>query len=273
VWPFRRKPLLEPEMTDWMFEQVEWLLTAHHHRASFANAQFWPLSAKVFSDGGLRGHALAKHLLAQVLRYAGATSLPIELIASHESKRYSAIGTGPQIAPRPTAAGTYRRRWDAIVISYDATLLDAPPDLIAVLAHEVSHAILDFGAERPPPSDSDFNEMRTDLTAAFLGFGFYLAQFRTERPITSLEIAHAWKTLFIYYMNLREICFAAALFAAVREVEPALLMRQAPGAAAPYFRRAFVGLAQETDRVGALRSAAKKLTMNRATADCDREKE
>lgn len=112
MWPFRSKPLLEPEMIDWMFEQVDWLLTAHHHRASFANAQFLPLSAKVFSDDGLRGHALAEHLLAQVLRYASAASLPIELVASHESRRYSASGPGPQIAPRPTAAGTYRRRRD-----------------------------------------------------------------------------------------------------------------------------------------------------------------
>jgi hypothetical protein len=266
MWPFRSKPLLEPEMIDWMFEQVDWLLTAHHHRANFAHAQFLPLSAKVFSDDGLRGHALAEHLLAQVLRYAGAASLPIELIASHESKRYSASGPGPQIAPRPTAAGTYRRRRDSVAITYDAALLDAPADLIAVLAHEVSHAVLDFGADRPPPSDSDFNEMRTDLTAASLGFGFYLAQLRTETRITSLKIAHGWKKLFIYYMNLREICFAAALFAAVREVEPAMVVRHAPGAAAPYFKRAFVNLTREADRIGALRSAAKRLTKKEATA-------
>lgn len=67
-------------------------------------------------------------------------------------------------------------------------------------------------------------------------------------------------------MNLREICFAAALFAAVREVEPALVVRQAPGAAAPYFKRAFVDLARETGRIGALRSAAKGLKKKEATA-------
>ncbi|WP_158818040.1 hypothetical protein [Methylocapsa sp. S129] len=244
-------------MTDWMFEQADWLLTAHRHRAAFAKAQLLPLSEKVFPSGGARGHALAEQLLAHVLRYSGAPRLQVRLVASEESARYKRSGLSLPVQPKSTAAGTYRRGEHACEITYDVSLLGVPADLIAVLAHEVAHAILDFGANRPPPGDPAFKEMRTDFTAAFLGFGLYLAQFRADGRVASPEAAHEWKKLFIYYMNLREICFATALFSAIREVDPGLILPRAPAAAAPHLKRAFADLAREKDRVDALRAAAK----------------
>jgi hypothetical protein len=255
-WPFRRKPLLEPEMMDWMFEQAGWLLTDHSHRPAFAKAQLLPLSEKVFPSEGARGHALAEHMLAHVLRYAGAPRLRVELVARNESARYRQSGMSLPVQPKSTAAGTYWRSEQGGRISYDAALLSIPADLIAVLAHEVAHAILDFAARRAPPGDPAFEEMRTDFTAVFLGFGLYLAQFRADQRIGSPEAAHEWKKLFMYYMNLREICFATALFCMVRDVDPKPVLRRAPGAAAPHLKRAFADLAREADRVGALRNAA-----------------
>ena len=241
-----------------MFDQAKWLLTAHDHRAAFANAQLLPLSEKAFPSDGARGHALAKIFLAQVLNYSGAPHLPVRLVARNESARYRQDGPGLHVQAKSTAAGTYRRGERASEISYDASLLSVPADLIAVLAHEVAHAILDFGASRSPPGDPVFEEMRTDFAAAFLGFGLYLAQFRADGRITSPEVAHEWKKLFMCYMNLREICFATALFCAVRDVDSKLVLRRAPGAATPHLKRAFADLAHEAERIETLRAAAKE---------------
>jgi hypothetical protein len=256
VWPFRSKPLLEPEMTDWMFDQADWLLTAHRHRAAFATAQLLPLSERAFPSNGARGHDLAKLLFAHVLRYAGASSLDVELIPRGDSGRYKWNGSRVFVQPKSGAAGTYRRRESISEITYDASLLDVPADLIAVLAHETAHAILDLGAVRPPPGDRAFEEMRTDFTAAFLGFGFYLAQFRGDGRVMSPEAAHEWRKTYIYYMNLRETCFATALFCVVRDVDRKLVLRRAPGAAVPHLRRAFADIAREPGRTGALRAVA-----------------
>ncbi len=261
MWPFRRRPILEPDMTDWMFEQAEWLLTSHRHRAAFAKAQLLPLSEKIFPSEGARGHALAERMLAHVLRYAAAPSLAVELTASTTSARYLHDGPGPRVQPKSTAAGTYRpgaMGWLPCEITYDAALLAIPADLIAVLAHEVAHAVLDFGAGRPPPGDRAFEEMRTDFTAAFLGFGFYLAQFRADERVASPEAAHEWKRLFMYYMNLREISFATALFCVVRGVDRELVLRRAPGAAAAHLKRAFADLTREPARIETLRAAAER---------------
>jgi adenine phosphoribosyltransferase len=274
VWPFRRKPLLDAAMTDWMFEQAEWLLTEHRHRAAFAKAQLLPLSEKAFPSDGASGHALAKRMLEHVLRYSGAPLLQVRLIASAESARYKQEGLPLRVEPKATAAGTYRRGAGVCEITYDAALLAAPADLIAVLAHEVAHAVLDFGVGLPPPGDAAFEEMRTDFTAAFLGFGLFLAQFRADGRIASPEAAQEWKRLFMYYMNLREICFATALFCMVRGVDPKPALRRAPGAAAPHLKRAFADVALEPHRIAALRShkasAARVATGAQTRAQSDR---
>ena len=143
MWPYNRRPLLEPEMTEWMFDQAGWLLTAHRHRAAFATGQLLPLSERAFPSNGAKGHDLAKLLLVQVLRYAGASSLQVELIPRADSGRYKWNGSRLSVQPKSGAAGTYRRSESISEITYDASLLDVPADLIAVLAHETAHAILE----------------------------------------------------------------------------------------------------------------------------------
>ena len=256
MWPFRRKPLLEPEMAEWMFEQAEWLLTAHAHRAAFASASMLPLAEKVFPASGPRDHAFAEQIFAQVLDYAGADHLSIRLSPSDEGGRYRQSGAGPAVKPQATAAGRYWSSDREIEIEYDVSLLTVTADLVAVLAHEVAHAVLDLGAKRPPPGDSEFEEMRTDFTACFLGFGLYLAQYRGDRRIDSKETADAFKSLYIYYMNLPELCFSTALFCAVREVDKDLVLRGAPWAAVSPLKRAFADIEAEPARLQQLRAAA-----------------
>lgn len=62
----------------------------------------------------------------------------------------------------------------------------------------------------------------------------------------------------MYYMSLREICFAKALFCMVRGVDPGLILPRAPAAAAPHLKPAFADLAREAGRVEALRAAARE---------------
>jgi hypothetical protein len=255
MWPFRRRPLLEPEMSDWMFDQAEWLLTAHAHRAAFARAQMLPLSPKVFPVAGPRDHLYAERIFALVLAYASSSHLPLRLAQSKEGGRYRQ-GGGLAVKPKSTAAGRYWRSRDGLQIDYDASLLEVTADLVAVLAHEVAHAVLDFGAASPPPGDAGFEEMRTDFTAAFLGFGLYLAQYRGDSRIDSKETADEWKKLFMYYMNIRELSFATALFCSVREVDPALVLRNAPAAVVAPLRRAFADI-KDHPRLARLRNATR----------------
>jgi hypothetical protein len=53
----------------------------------------------------------------------------------------------------------------------------------------------------------------------------------------SPEAAHEWRKTYIYYMSLREICFATALFCVVRDIDHKLVLLRAPGAAVPHLER------------------------------------
>lgn len=250
MWPFRRKTVLDPEMMTWMFGQAEWLLTAHAHRPAFATAQLLPLSERLFPVTGLAGHALAEDIFARVRYFAGVSDLAMALEPLGSSGRYN----DSQVQQQMTAAGLYQADMNGITIHYDTALLANRADLVAVLAHEVAHAVLDLGARRPPPGDEAFEEMRTDFTAAFLGFGFYLMQFRADSRVSTPELAHAWKNYYAYYMNLPELCFATALFCIVRGIDKHKILSGAPSSNASLLKRCFQDLERQPDWLEALQA-------------------
>ena len=265
IWPFRRKPLLDPETSDWMFEHVEWLLTHHAHRSAFASTRLLPLSERHFPIDDLGGHGAAQRLLEHVKAYAFVDHLNVTLRADPTSGRFDQGGAGHMPQPRMTAAGTYRFTGYNTEITYDKRLVERPAELIAILAHEISHAVLDFGSDRPAPSEAD--EMLTDLSAIFLGFGFYLMVFRYETRVASPEVAREWATYFSEYMSLREICFATALYALLKSADKATTLSHAGAVVGPdaraHLKRAFADLERDSARVEALRETMAKLAPRR----------
>jgi hypothetical protein len=74
------------------------------------------------------------------------------------------------------AAGTWQGAegpWQKGVIRIERSTLDRPSDLIGTMAHELAHQRL-LGERRADPGAFD-NELLTDLTAVFHGFGIFLA--------------------------------------------------------------------------------------------------
>jgi len=74
------------------------------------------------------------------------------------------------------AAGTWQRgpeAWHKGIIRIEQSALDRPADLVGTMAHELSHQRL-LGEGRFDQSSYD-NELLTDLTAVYHGFGVFLA--------------------------------------------------------------------------------------------------
>src|SRR5438132_13197005 len=73
------------------------------------------------------------------------------------------------------AAGTWQggeEPWQKGIIRIEKSALDRPADLIGTMAHELAHQRL-LGESRGD-SDSYDNELLTDLTAVYHGFGIFL---------------------------------------------------------------------------------------------------
>jgi hypothetical protein len=77
---------------------------------------------------------------------------------------------------RGFAAGTWQGGegpWQKGIVRIERAALDRPADLIGTMAHELSHQRL-LGEGRADPVAYD-NELLTDLTAVYHGFGVFLA--------------------------------------------------------------------------------------------------
>jgi hypothetical protein len=96
-----------------------------------------------------------------------------------EIKLFTDRTPGSIVAIDPTrgfAAGTWQGGegpWQKGVVRIERSAVDRPADLIGTMAHELSHQRL-LGEQRADPESFD-NELITDLTAVYHGFGVFLA--------------------------------------------------------------------------------------------------
>ena len=89
-------------------------------------------------------------------------------------RSWGASMTGTPGAPRPDDFGTsYRGSRPRSVVRLERSMLDRPSDLVGTMAHELAHERL-LGEGRSQAHAFD-NELLTDLTATYHGFGVFLA--------------------------------------------------------------------------------------------------
>jgi hypothetical protein len=105
-------------------------------------------------------------MFERVCDYMGVDSDTVQLELSNEKVN---------IITSTLAAGTWSEGdWlKKSKIKLDASNFDRPADLVGVMAHELAHQRL-LGEKRYPRDNFD-NELLTDLTAVFHGFGVFLA--------------------------------------------------------------------------------------------------
>jgi hypothetical protein len=98
-------------------------------------------------------------------------TVEVKLFTDRRSGSMSAIDSSQGFA-----AGTWQRGddlWKKGIIRIERSTLQRPADLIGTMAHELAHQRL-LGEDRADPDAFD-NELLTDLTAIYHGFGIFLA--------------------------------------------------------------------------------------------------
>ena len=154
----------------WVEDQLEWLSGEfpdwlHEHPVVEPTARFFP-------DEYDRSPRAVRRMVDRVCRYMDVAPLRVRLELYSEGRRPVFVNeSGDEI---PGAAGTYDEADDGRCrICLESHQLDRPMDLVGTIAHELSHERL-MGEGRIDPDRFD-NELLTDLTATYLGFGVFLA--------------------------------------------------------------------------------------------------
>lgn len=147
------------------------------------------------------------------------------------------------------------RGWDAqprMLIAIQAAHLNDPLCLVAVMAHEVGHAILlGGGLLNPEPDD---HELLTDLLTVFLGFGVFTSNASGRFKQWHDERQSGWSMQRIGYLSEEVFGYALAVFAQKRGENKPDWEEHLSTNVRTYFRRSCSWLAANSTAVTALKS-------------------
>lgn len=168
---FRPRCPCDPAAKCWVEERLQWLAKQFGLHILLERPILLPTCA-FFPDPWDGSPKAARRMFRRVCGYMNIDpeSLELHLFNDGPKSLFAAEITGS------FAVGTWSDRedvWKKHVIRLGKSMLDRPGDLVGVMAHELSHQLL-LGECRIDADCFD-NELLTDLTAVFHGFGVFLA--------------------------------------------------------------------------------------------------
>ena len=220
MWPFKRKSIVDADTAQWHIDNFAWLVATFGGNAAFAESVLVLPKPGFFPTDGQEGHVRALHILERVKYYCGMKDWPVDLVPDHNP---AADRSSPFSVAMPVhgkhAQGTFSVAGNAVQISYVPALLAHPERLIATFAHELAHYLL-ATAPTSPPCEDDEHEILTDLTAAYLGFGVFMANSVFEFEAIQDGPMQGWRYGRSGYLPEQDLVFATALFIAVKKLDP-----------------------------------------------------
>ncbi len=169
---FRPTCPCDPATKQWIEERLRWLAKQFGLHILLERPIILP-TAEFFPDPWDGSTKAARRMFERVCEYMGVDPDVLELQFFTDRTPSTVVAIDPT---RGFAAGTWQGGegpWQKGVIRLEKSALDRPADLVGIMAHELSHQRL-LGEGRADPYAFD-NELLTDLTAVYHGFGIFLA--------------------------------------------------------------------------------------------------
>ena len=226
--------LVDPEIAEWQFEYFEILIKNFSSGPGLPDSDLILPVPEQFNPPGtqktLEGRQLAEFLFSVVKQQCGfAPDTQIKLIPLEETRQISLGGTAMIKTEGDIACGRYfiemtgENTYEE-TITYDRALEDNPMELVATLAHELSHA-LHNRSRTPIDIEPELYELFTDLTAIYLGYGIFLANSRFEYTQFQDGEIQGWQTRGAGYLSEADMMFATGLFMRIKNISPKTAMQ------------------------------------------------
>lgn len=167
---FKPQCPVDIEAKRWIESRLRWLSDQFGHDTFTRRALILP-TPDYFPDPMDGTDASVRNLLDQVCRYMDVRPDRVALeLFTNENNLWLVNDDGKYL---PTgAAGLYDEQSDKTVIHIDTSEMMNLSGLVGTMAHELAH--LRLMGERRLTGDEYDNELLTDLTAVFHGFGIFL---------------------------------------------------------------------------------------------------
>jgi hypothetical protein len=160
----------DPAAKQWVEDRLCWLSKQFGLHILLERPVVLP-TAQFFPDPWDHSAKSVRKMFRRVCGYMGvdADTINLELFRNRGSQAQVGLLGGFAAGTWSDAAGP----WDKGVIRLEEGSMDRPADLVGVMAHELAHQLL-LGQNRTDRDAID-NELLTDLTALYHGFGVFLA--------------------------------------------------------------------------------------------------
>jgi hypothetical protein len=169
---FRPTCPCDPEAKRWVEQRLQWLTGQFGLHILLERPIILP-TEEFFPDKWDGSDKSVRMMFRRVCRYMEVDTHIVELELFNDTARSALSAIDPALGIR---AGTWQGGegpWRKGVVRLERGTLDRPADLVGIMAHELSHQRL-LGEDRAD-SDAFDNELLTDLTAVYYGFGVFLA--------------------------------------------------------------------------------------------------
>ncbi|MEM7478069.1 MAG: hypothetical protein AAF483_24040 [Planctomycetota bacterium] len=167
---FKPQCPLDSAAKRWIENRLQWLSGQFGLDVFTRRAMILPTS-DFFPDPMDGSHNSVRNLLDQICRYMDVNPKRVELNLFTNKNDLGLVNEAGLSVPSGYA-GLYDKQLGKTVIHLDIGELSNLPDLVGTMAHELAHLRL-LGEGRLSGDEFD-NELLTDLTAVFHGFGIFL---------------------------------------------------------------------------------------------------
>lgn len=154
----------------WIDEQFDWLGREFADESVVDRPIVLP-TVEFFPDPYDGSAPAVRRMFDRVCGYMNVSAESVHLVMMDQTRRPELVNADGDLLPG--IAGLYEEGADRSVIRLEKADFDRPMQLVGTMAHELSHMRL-LGEARIDPDRFD-NELLTDLTATYLGFGIFLA--------------------------------------------------------------------------------------------------
>lgn len=243
---FKSKPLLSEADLTFQVATYAWLLKHFGGDDFYKTTQLVLPTSSFFPEQVSEPKQAALATFESVKQHAGMATWQCQLVAQDDD-------INPVVSPTMVVQnapvqpnGTFQATEDNnVVITYKPSLIGQPIQLVATLAHELSH-YLTATAQEPPPGGWENWEFATDITATFLGFGIFMANSAFNFRQYSNAESQGWQSNTSGYLSEQEHIYALAIFLKLKQlpISHALVHLK------PHFRKFLKKADKELDKSG-----------------------
>jgi len=216
---FAKKPLLDEETIQWMFDTYAWALKNFDAHVFYQETILVNPSNQHFPGEGSSAFEMANIMFNHTKTYAGMAHWPTRLVNDAEITSLPKPNIQILGALRGSKGETKlpENDSDVITITYNEFQLHDPEVLIATFAHALAH-YLGTTAQEPPPGGAENWPFVTELLAVFLGFGVIMANSANTAKIRSCGSCSGPAIERANYLSQFDTTYALALFCHLKNI-------------------------------------------------------